>query len=314
MKHNIVTKTLPLVVTAVLGACSLLPRGEIPVEATQITKASIAVFSAGVRTDRVESDARSIGIEPAEDATFGTNCSRSVVEESCDNHVKADLPAFDLDAWGEKAIDYAGCGVTDGDGTLSGRVTLRYSNLGCVLLGPQSSVTRGGTLAVIGLDGTTTLTTDEEHEDYRGEKMGGGVRVTVPLAISNPLEGRRHLQVLGLHRTVTNADGTVALDVSAQTTEKIVMKVGTPLSKKVSFDGGQLELSLNNGSVLAALNPHDLEYDLNSGCCHPKSGTVDVALTGAVEAYGLIRFDKTCGVATLEMNNNSVDIPLPSCL
>ncbi len=204
---------------------------------------------------------------------------------------------------GEKNYNYLNCTIPSTNQVLNGSVSLMYSDTAnCTLDTNGESVTRRYDYTRTTSWGAVVTTTDDNKVDYTGGAPygGGGILTNV--------SGNFILEIDGKHKTRTTAGGRSALDLSIRTTSPITMSSLSRISR--SINGGRLEIAHNIRKFTVALVPSNLNFDTT--CCYPTSGSISVAISGSINATGLVEFNG-CGNATLAKNGVTKNIGLYSC-
>lgn len=211
---------------------------------------------------------------------------------------------------GIKSAVYTSC-TTSLSHKYEGSIVLDYSENGCGL-GLEETVTRLVTMnrtlqfsSYPRFNGTVVFTTSENHTDYRGAQMGGGSlirRVSVDPVFD--------MEVSGIHKVLKNTKNRTAYDISIRTISPI--QITGDLSGDRTAKGGELEVIHNQAQYVATFSPSNLRYN-STTCCHPVAGTVTAVFSGKAVGQGTIAFTGTCGFATLDRGNGTVEIPLHGC-
>lgn len=217
-----------------------------------------------------------------------TSCGETAVQDECDEATKT------------KKATYTDCEILDSDLTFSGTVTLTYSGAACNMLVNDNSVVRTMNISRQGLLSSLVTTSSEAHNDYRGNSIGGGQKLT-------KTSSGYTLEVLGLHKVRTNSVGTKTFDISFRTTTPYTVAVA---ARNTTVNTGTLEVIHNLAEYTASFTSEDLTF--SSACCTPISGSIDVTYSGTITGEAKITFD-TCGKAMFERNGTSKEITLSGC-
>lgn len=209
---------------------------------------------------------------------------------------------------GKKMAIYSQCSSSSSGQTYEGTVTLDFSDsTACTTNDQGENVTRTLTLTRTlqysdfpRFNGTTLASTTESHSDYRMVAIGSGTRWTRVASSPDQFE----MEILGVHKVLTNSKGREVYDISLRTTSAIT--VSGDIATQPILSGGTLELIHNTGQFVATIVPSNLNY-ASPECCHPTSGSLSVSFSGKVEGTGTVTFQNTCGRATL--NRNGVETP-----
>lgn len=215
---------------------------------------------------------------------------------------------------GRKSASYPNCTAGGSEQIYEGSVLLQYSDTsGCTLNDQGENVTR--TLSITRtlqysdyprFNDTVLTTTTEEHSDYRGVEYGSGTRLTRVASSPDTFE----LEILGVHKVLTNSKGRKVYDVSIRTTTAVTVSGDVGTDRTLS--GGAIELVHNTAEYVATITPSGLRYH-STACCHPVSGTLSVEFSGKVLGTGTITFSSTCGRATLDREGALTDLALHGC-
>jgi hypothetical protein len=191
---------------------------------------------------------------------------------------------------GIRVRDFHSCSA--GGLTLSGNVTLSFSNSACSLIDVGSSVTRTPDFVFTGRRGTFTVSAEN-----------GGQRVTRTGAAAFTYE------VLGVDRTLKNLDGKVLADVSSKTLEAIGVS-GTTRADRI-LDGGTLELTNNLKGYAVTLSPSAVAW--SSACACPTSGRFTGTVTGNNKAKDFTVEFLACGTAKVTVDDDTAEVELDRC-
>lgn len=217
---------------------------------------------------------------------FASGCSRPVYA-SCNSGVRSE--------------NYVNCNPGVSNYVLNGSAQLSYSDSVCGLSSNGDSVTRTYDVSISGPRGGELALSSATHSDYRGTSYGGGGKLTVTPAGWN-------LEVLG-KRKVLSYKGQSLYDVSLRTLSPI--QVSGSLSRSArQMTSGQLEVNHNLAQFTAVFTPQNLQW--NNSCCHPVSGTLNVAWSGSKTGTATVTF-QGCGQAEVNENGQTRDIEISYC-
>lgn len=219
------------------------------------------------------------------------NCSRAF-DQACNNST------------GTKTATYSNCDITGRSFTLSGSVTLTYSNNSCTL-GVGDYVTRTFDHTISGPRGGAIQTTSALRSDYRGVQIGGGGKLTHTAVTSWTLE------LLGKHKIGTR-NGRTLFDASARTTTPIAISNSLTRSGR-TISSGVVEVNHNVANFTATFVANASQPLVwSSLCCHPVSGRLDATYTGSIVGSGSITFNG-CGSAELSKDGSTRTLSLGYC-
>lgn len=203
---------------------------------------------------------------------------------------------------GVRSISYNNCSIGVSSHTLSGNVSLTYSDTSnCEVDTNGETVTRTYDFTRTTGWGAKVRTFSSTKTDYEGNSYGGGGRLTRTASGFD-------LTILGKHRTRTTAGGRAALDISMRTTSDIGLDKLARNNRTVN--GGTFVIAHNLSKYKVSLSPSNLTY--TSSCCYPTGGTINVTYSGIISGSGSVTFT-SCGNATLSRDAESYDISFYSC-
>jgi hypothetical protein len=202
---------------------------------------------------------------------------------------------------GVRAVEYVNCTIPSTNQTLNGDVTLTYSDSGCSMSSNGNTVTRSYNYTRTTSWGAVITTTSTSQSDYNGDNYGGGGVLTKTISGFN-------MVLNGKHKHRTTSGGRSAFDLSLKTSSAISVSALDRSTRVI--DGGSLLIANNNKEYTIAMSPNSLTY--TSNCCYPTGGSIDVTISGSVNATGSVAFN-SCGNATLTKNGVSVGLSLYSC-
>lgn len=224
-------------------------------------------------------------------SAHAANCGRAY-DQVCDN------------ATGVKTVTYSSCAIAARGFTLSGNITLTYSNNSCSL-GVGENVTRTYNHTVSGPRGGAIQTTSALRADYRGTQIGGGGRLSHTGASDWTVE------LLGKHKIGTR-NGNTLFDVSARTTTPIAITNSLTRSGR-TISSGVVEVNHNVAGFTATLAANASQPLVWTAlCCHPVSGRLDATYTGSVTGTSSITFNG-CGSLELSKDGTTRTLSLGYC-
>lgn len=270
-------------------------------------------YSSDVQADALESAVTMVQGQ-ADDATGGTfalqtksSASRYAIAEailfSQADAANCGRAYSQACAVGVKSISYTNCSIGSAF-TLSGSVTLTYSNNSCAL-NIGENVVRTYDHSISGPRGGAIQTTSALRSDYRGTLINGGGRLERTGAAAWQIE------VLGKHKIGTR-NGRTLFDVSARTTTPIAL-TGTLDRSGRTVSSGAIEINHNRAqftTVYSVAAGQPLIW--NSNCCHPVSGQLNATYTGSLTGSGSITFNG-CGTAQLSKDGSNRTLSLGYC-
>jgi hypothetical protein len=219
------------------------------------------------------------------------NCGRAY-DQSCDN------------ATGVKTVSYSSCNISARNFSLTGSVTLTYSNNSC-LLGIGDHVTRTYDTTISGPRSGAIQTTSALRTDYRGTQIGGGGRLTRAGASA------WNVDLYGKHKIGTR-NGRTLFDVSARTTTQMAITNSLTRSGR-TVSSGVVEVNHNVAGFTATLSANASQPLVwTSLCCHPVSGRLDATYAGSITGSGSITFNG-CGTAELSKDGSTRTLSLGYC-
>jgi len=174
-----------------------------------------------------------------------------------------------------------------------GSVQLEYSNAGCSLAS-AGSVVRTSSVTRTGAGGRVFKVDSDSHQDYRGNTIGGGQKLSVAA------DGSKTLEVLGMRRQLLSADGTVLADVSTRSIEPFAV-TGSSFAA-LNASGGKFEVIHNKAEYVATWTSQDIVWSADCEC--PSSGSVSAELSGSKTGTLKLEFG-ACGEATLTKSDGS---------
>lgn len=188
-----------------------------------------------------------------------------------------------------------------GQFSTNGNVSLSYSDSACSMASVGNSVTREFDYSITGPRSGVFSVNSNVADDYRGQSIGGGGRLTVTSAGWN-------IDVLGKHKSFTRR-GRNLYNVSVRTLQPIKVTGGLARSNRVLNDG-QLEVNHNLAGFTAVYTFSNVSY--SASCCHPTGGQIQTTYSGSVTGSSTLSFG-SCGSATLDKDGQSENITLSYC-
>lgn len=217
---------------------------------------------------------------------FASSCSRPVYS-SCVSGVKSE--------------SYVNCNPGISSYTMNGVVDLNYSSAVCSFSANGDTVTRTYDVTISGPRGGSLAISSANKADYRGTSYGGGGQLTVTPAGWD-------LAILGKHKNLSYK-GRSLYDVSLRTLTPIQVSGSLSRSSR-QMTAGQLELNHNLAQFTAVFTPQNLQW--NNTCCHPVSGSFNVAWSGTKTGTATVTF-QGCGQAEVNENGQTRDIEISYC-
>lgn len=202
---------------------------------------------------------------------------------------------------GVRSETYSSCQLPYSSRTMTGQVTLSYSDASCSLSSTGNQVERSYNLAINGLYGGALNISSASHTDYRGNTFGGGGRLT-------KTAGGWTVEVLGKNKRFSRA-GRELFNISTRTLTPISVTGSLSRSSRV-VNGGSFEVIHNKAQFVATYVPSNLAW--SSACCHPISGSLAVTYAGSVTGSSSVTFNG-CGLATMVKDGLSSQITLNYC-
>ncbi|MFN7453622.1 MAG: hypothetical protein ACK5RO_03075 [Pseudobdellovibrionaceae bacterium] len=186
--------------------------------------------------------------------------------------------------------------------TLSGEVTLTYSQASCLLSGAGDSVVRSYDLEYEGPRGATLNLSSAIQSDYRGTSFGGGGRLTRTASGYD-------LDVLGRHSRLVGPRGGEIYDLSVRTLSPLGISGGLSRSSR-TVNGGSLEVNHNLAGFTAVFTPSNLQW--SASCCHPISGSMTVNYSGSKMGSATVSFNG-CGSAEVNQDGQTQTVEFSYC-
>lgn len=194
---------------------------------------------------------------------------------------------------------------TVGNLDVTGYVVLTYGSgqTDCFINADTENVTRTFNLTRDTVFGGTVAITDTTHNNYLGNSIGGGARLTRNTATSWQIE------VLGKRRVRKTSGGSTIIDISMETSSPI--SVSNSLTRATrTINGGTLKVYHNLAKYTSEMTPNNITYD--DGCCYPTGGSVSVTFTGEVTGSASVSFS-SCGNATVTKGDKAYAVQFYSC-
>jgi hypothetical protein len=203
---------------------------------------------------------------------------------------------------GVKDANYAGCEVGSNGATLTGDISLTYSDAACGLSNTGDQVQREFDISFTGPRGYFKAeTTSASTNNYLGEAHSGGGLITKTAAGWD-------IEVLGKTRTATYR-GRNVLNHSIKTTSPIEITGSLARGNRVA-NGGEVVISHNLAEYKAKIVANNVTW--SSNCCHPVSGSYAITYEGSVTGSASLTFNG-CGSAQYVKDNLNKDITLSYC-
>lgn len=204
---------------------------------------------------------------------------------------------------GVKTVTYSGCQIGSAF-SLSGSVTLTYSDNGCAL-DVGDNVVRTYDHTISGPRGGAIQTTSTLRSDYRGTQIGGGGRLERTGLTAWQID------ILGKHKIGTR-NGRTLFDVSARTTTPVAV-TGTLGRSGRTISSGAIEINHNRAQFTAVYSvAAGQPLVWNSTCCHPVSGQLNATYSGSISGAGSVTFNG-CGSAQLSKDGSTRTLSLGYC-
>lgn len=204
---------------------------------------------------------------------------------------------------GVRSISQTRCDISGSNLTISGDVTLTYSQSACTMASDADTVTRTYDYTVNGPRGGSIRNFSSNRTNAMlGATIGGGGRLTKTSAGFD-------LDILGKHKVGTSARGRTLFDVSIKTASPVAITGGLARSGRV-LNGGQIDVYHNVAGVKASFVPTNVQY--SNTCCHPISGSWAVTYTGNLTGSATLTFSG-CGNATLTQGGSTEPVTLSYC-
>jgi hypothetical protein len=210
-------------------------------------------------------------------------------------------PIFNSCTSSARSQNYSACNVGSTNLTMSGSVSLNYSNSMCSLGSVGSSVTRTYNVSFSGVRGGNLNISSQSATDYKGDTYGGGGRLTTQA-------GGWTAEILGKHKTLS-INGLEIARVSLRTLAPVSITGSLSRISRL-VNGGQIEVNYNRAQATAVIVPSNLQW--SNTCCHPTSGSLAATWSGSRTGSSSITFT-SCGQATVNENGQQRNIELSYC-
>jgi hypothetical protein len=201
------------------------------------------------------------------------------------------LSGFSSCSSGVRSRNYEDCTFAGGRVSLSGSVTLNYSDSDCSMASNGDSVTRTADFTISARRGSLTVTAP-----------GGGQTVARTTAGFDYSVG-------GLKRVLKDSDGETVADVETRTLSAISV-TGASRSSRV-MTGGQLEIKNLTRGTTAVLSPSDLTWSSTCNCA--VSGSLTGSSTGNETSDEITITITGCGTATVSSGGKSEEVEFDRC-
>jgi hypothetical protein len=177
--------------------------------------------------------------------------------------------------------------------TLTGSVTLTFSDTACAMAATNNSVTRTASFNLSNSRGSLAVSSE-----------GGGQRITRTGATAFAYN------VLGMKRVLSDKAGKALATVTSKTTSDIGV-TGTSRADR-TLNGGTLELTNETRGYTVSLSPTDVKW--TAGCLCPVSGKLTGSVTGKQQAKTFTVEFTECGKATITTESKSKEeVTLERC-
>lgn len=145
--------------------------------------------------------------------------------------------------------------------------------------------------------GTKVTTSSDEHQNYLGETLGGGVRSTFA-------DGSRSIEILGMRRQKLHSrTGRVIFDHSVHTTQALVIE-GRLNDGDRRIASGEIVVDHNKKGYSSVATFAGLKW--SADCCHPVEGTMTFTHSGSKSGTLSVDFASgECGSPTISNEEGS---------
>ena len=190
-----------------------------------------------------------------------------------------------------KTRSFGGCTLAGGRATLTGSVTLTFTDGSCSMSSAGNSVNRAADFTISAPRGSLTVSSP-----------GGGQTVT-------RTDYGFTYSVGGMKRVLKNSDGETVADIETKTLSAISVSGANRATRVMT--GGQLEIkNLTRGST-AVLTPNNLTWSSTCNCA--VSGSLSGSTSGD-ESFDDFSITITgCGTATVSSGGKSEDVEFDRC-
>jgi len=219
-----------------------------------------------------------------------TDCSQSAFKDAC--------------VGGVRTARYASCPIGDTTSTLTGSVTLTYSQSTCSSFSIGDKVTRTLTVDRSNSDGTTTTTTSESRATYQGDLLGGGTAISTNASDYS-------LGFLGVTKQKIDHTGGNIYIMNLKTASPFTMS--SPQLSTVTVSGGSLTVTHNLAYYTATVSVKTPLTYTYATCCYPTAGVLEANFTDGETGTDTLAFDTTCGKATYTRDGVSEEVDLIGC-
>jgi hypothetical protein len=289
---------LLLAITGLISACGKKTKTDDEVNALSVDPVEATVES-GITIVSAMADDQS-----GSSYAFQTKPSKSIWEVLLGQKAYAAACArafFSSCDSGIKSAIYNACEISGTAYSITGQVSLTYSNASCALANDGDYVNRTFDLDISGPRGGVVSHSSANASDYRGTSYGGGGQLT---KTSSGWE----IDVLGRHSAMTFRNRNL-YNVSVRTLSPINITGSLSRTARV-VSGGQLEVNHNLAEFTAVFTPTDLAW--NGSCCHPVSGSIAVNYSGSKTGSATVTFNG-CGSASIDEDGQQRTIEFSYC-
>jgi hypothetical protein len=217
---------------------------------------------------------------------YADNCTRAIFQ-SCVS--------------GVKTTDFDSCQIAGTLRSITGNVTLSFSDSGCSMASVGNSVNRTYDLDISGPRGGVVSITSATNADYNGNSYGGG-------GVLEKTSGGWEIEILGRHSALSK-NGRQFFNISTRTLSNVQITGSLDRSNRV-VNSGQIEVNHNLAKFTALFQPNNLTW--TSSCCHPVSGSLGVTYSGSKTGTATVTFNG-CGTAELDEDGQKTDLTLSYC-
>ncbi len=203
-------------------------------------------------------------------------------------------------------IDWGGCTVDGGKGTMTGGWTEIFSGGSCARpLTNGLTITRttsGST--VTHTDGATRTTDTNSATTWDNTNLPSTGQTISQSA------GTRTIVINGIHQIKKNAKGVTVFDHYLKTSPNIT--VSGSRSAQTRVINGTIILFHNLAKYNATNTFNSVTYG-SSTCCYPTSGSISTVLSGSKTGTVTLAFSNTCGTSTFTEGGIASTLTLDQC-
>ena len=196
---------------------------------------------------------------------------------------------------------------------LDGTITLSFDSaetcndwIDALPLPTSGSVTRTSSdFSRLNPNGSTVSKVSDEHENYLGETIGGGVMTQFGINL-------RQVNILGIHRVRTSPEGDTVFDHSVRTLNPIQV-TGTRMENNRRVSNGTIQVDFNRREFSLVTDLSGLFW--TSDCCHPTDGSVTFTRSGSRTGSVSVDFGTgTCGEVLITKDDAEAEtVELAAC-